>query len=80
MTKSETEINLSNAAYEASIKLEKARTALRATIDNFDLDNANMTEEDGKFLAYNAESICNMLEIVDDYIFEANKQLGGAAV
>lgn len=80
MAKTENEIKLSDAASEASLKLAKARTALRTTIDNFDLDNANMTEKDGMFLACNVESICNMLEIVDDYMFDANKQLEGALV
>lgn len=78
MMKTENDINLSDAANEATIKLKKARTALRTTIDNFDLDNANMTEKDGMFLVYKVGDICNMLEIVDDYIFDANNILEDA--
>lgn len=66
---------LNNAAYEATIKLEKARTALRTTIDNFELNRTDMDETDSRFLVYNLQSICNMLEIIDDYISNANNEL-----
>lgn len=68
-------IVLSDAASEAVIKLQKARTALRTTINEYDLCNTNMDIEDGKYLVYNIESICNMLEIVDDYMLDANRKL-----
>ena len=66
---------LSDAASEAVVKLQKARTALRTTINEYDLCNTNMDIEDGKYLVYNIESICNMLEIVDDYMLDANRKL-----
>ena len=74
----EKEFELSNIAFEVSVKLEKARTALRTTIDNFELDRINMTEKDGMLLAYNICAIHQMLEIVDDYIFKANNELEAA--
>lgn len=58
--------------------VDKARTVLRSAISNFHLDKPDMSDFEKRMIGEQAEEINTMLEIVDDYLFEAEKVLGGA--
>lgn len=66
---------LADAAYEAIVRLKRARTALRTTIKEYNLDSTNIVENEGMYIVWNITEIYNMLEIVDDYMLDANRQL-----
>ena len=62
--------NLEDAAFEAVVKLEKARAALTVTIDRFNLDNIELTKSERDDLANCAQEVYFMLEVIDDYMFD----------
>ena len=53
----DTEKQLSDAALEASVKLEKARATLRVLIDRYDFDSAEMTQ-------YKINDICSQINMI----------------
>lgn len=71
----DTEKQLSDAAYEASVRLDRARAALRMLIDRFDLDSTEMTQRKMNDICSQINMIYAILEVVDDYMFDANKEL-----
>lgn len=71
----DTEWNLADAAYEASVKLDRARAALRMLIDRFDLDSTEITQRKINDICSQINMFYTILEIVDDYMFDANKEL-----
>lgn len=71
----DTEGKLADAAYEASVRLDRARAALRMLIDRFDLDSTDMTQRKMNDICSQINMIYTILEIVDDYMFDANKEL-----
>ena len=71
----EVQKKLADAAFETLVKLERARVALRMTIDRFNLDSVGMTKDEMQDVAINASEIYIMLEIIDDYMFDSYKEL-----
>lgn len=74
----DTEKQLSDAALEASVKLEKARATLRVLIDRYDFDSAEMTQCKINDICSQINMIYTVLQVVDDYMFYANKELDQA--
>ena len=66
---------LNDAAFETVVKLERARAALRVTIDRFNLDSIKMTKEEMMDIACCSNELYNMLEIIDEYMFDSCKEL-----
>ena len=69
------QMNLNDAAYEAIVKLERAREVLRMMIDRFNLDSVNMSKEGKEDFACCTGQVYNILEIIDDYMFDSYKEL-----
>lgn len=62
---------------EVTLKLEKAITVLRTTIDVNALDRTNLTRDEMVAIGGCAPNICEMIVIADDYVYHAKKELEG---
>lgn len=64
-----------NKLFQVFVKLQKASTALHATIENYGLGNANLSQGDIIAIGCNANNISDMIAIADDYIYYAQQEL-----
>ena len=67
--------NLDDAAYEVIVKLERAREVLSMMIDRFNLDSVDMSKEEREDFACCTGQVYNILEIIDDYMFDSYEEL-----
>ena len=66
---SEKEKNYADLIFLAIVNLEKARTILLTTSENFRLDETNLSKEERADVGLNVEAIGTMLSVADDYIY-----------
>ena len=66
-----------NILSEVALKLEKALTVLRTTIDVNALDRTDLTRDEIVAIGGCAPNICEMIVIADDYVYHAKKELEG---
>lgn len=68
-------LGFQNIISEAALKLEKASTVLRTTVEANSLDRTNHTMDEIMAIGGCASNICDMIVIADDYIYHAKKEL-----
>lgn len=62
---------------EAALKLEKASTVLRTTIEANSLSKTGLTRDEIVAIGGCASNICDMMFVADDYLYHAQKELEG---
>ena len=62
---------------EAALKLEKASTVLRTTIEANCLSKTDLTRDEIVAIGGCASNICDMMFVADDYLYHAQKELEG---
>ena len=62
---------------EAALKLEKASTVLRTTIEANSLSKTCLKRDEIVAIGGCASNICDMMVVADDYLYHAQKELEG---
>lgn len=62
---------------EVALKLEKASTVLRTTIEANSLSKTGLTRDEIVAIGGCASNICDMMFVADDYLYHAQKELEG---
>lgn len=70
-------LEFQNVVSEAALKLEKASTVLRTTIEANALNRTDLTRDEIVAIGGCAPNICDMIVIADDYVYHAQKELEG---
>lgn len=70
-------LEFQNVVSEAALKLEKASTVLRTTIEANALNQTDLTRDEIVAIGGCASNICDMMFVADDYLYHAQKELEG---
>lgn len=70
-------LEFQNVVSEAALKLEKASTVLRTTIEANALNRTDLTRDEIMAIGGCASNIGDMIVIADDYLYHAQKELEG---
>lgn len=70
-------LEFQNVVSETALKLEKASTVLRTTIEANALNRTDFTRDEMMAIGGSAPDICDMIVIADDYVYHAQKELEG---
>lgn len=71
------DLDFQNIILEAALKLEKASTVLRSTIEANALNRTDLTMDEIMAIGGCASNIRDMMVIADDYVYHAQKELEG---
>lgn len=70
-------LEIQDTVSEVSIKIRKASTALRTTVEANLLDRTDLGHAEITAIGANASNICDMIYIANDYLYHAQKELEG---
>ena len=71
------DLGFQNMLSGVALKLEKASTVLRTTIEANALDRTEFSRDELVAIGGCASNICEMIVIADDYVYHAQKELEG---